>query len=175
MEAKFGLACENCPPGSITPTNLLRLSACSDFSAQAIQKVLWNEEHGAWFDYDLINNVQRPYFVPTNLSPLYFGCYNATNNTELASKVLTYISANGIDAFPGGVPNTLVKSGEQWDFPNAWAPTQYLLSEGLRVLNDERATKLANKWTTRWVRSNYIAYNETGYMFEKVYKRITIE
>lgn len=112
--------------------------------------------------------MQRPYFTPTNLSPLYFGCFNASAGDELAQKVLAYISANSIDAFPGGIPNTLVKSGEQWDFPNAWAPTQYIMTEGLRTLNDKRATELANKWTTRWVRSNYIAYNETGYMYEKV-------
>lgn len=110
--------------------------------------------------------MQRPYYTATNLSPLYFGCFNATE--DLAPKVLAYLNANNIDAFPGGIPNTLVKSGEQWDFPNAWAPTQYIMTEGLRALNDKRATELANKWTNRWVRSNYIAYNDTGYMFEKV-------
>lgn len=113
-----------------------------------------------------MNNMQRPYYTATNLSPLYFGCFNATE--DLAPKVLAYLNANNIDAFPGGIPNTLVKSGEQWDFPNAWAPTQYIMTEGLRALNDKRATELANKWTNRWVRSNYIAYNDTGYMFEKV-------
>lgn len=82
--------------------------------------------------------------------------------------MLAYIDSVGIDSFPGGVPNSLVQSGEQWDYPNVWPPMQYLLCEGLRTLDDKNATDLANKWTTRWTRSNYIAYNETEAMFEKV-------
>lgn len=45
---------------------------------------------------------------------------------------------------------------------------QYIITESLRVLDDKDATELADKWTNRWTRSNYIAYNATKYMFEKV-------
>lgn len=24
--------------------------------------------------------------------------------------------------YPGGIPTSLIKSGHQWDFPNAWPP-----------------------------------------------------
>lgn len=75
---------------------------------QAVQAVLWNEEKGAWFDYDLMNRKQRLYFAPTNLSPLYFGCYDKANKDAIARKVLDYIDASGIDAFPGGLPSTIV-------------------------------------------------------------------
>lgn len=71
---------------------------------KAVQAVLWNEEKGAWFDYDLFNKKPRPYFTPTNLSPLYFGCFDKTNKAEIARKVLGYIDSTGIDAFPGGLP-----------------------------------------------------------------------
>lgn len=37
------------------------------------------------------------------------------------------------------------------------------------LLNSHQmATELANKWTKRWTLSNFIAYNETKYMYEKV-------
>lgn len=118
-----------------------------------------------------------------------FNCYNAANKSAIARKVLAYIDSTGIDAFPGGVPTTLMQTGEQWDYPNAWAPLQQWLSEGLRTLDDKEATDLANKWTNRndfccffflvesssisylfsgWTLSNYIAYKETQSMFEKV-------
>lgn len=42
------------------------------------------------------------------------------------------------------------------------------MAEGLRTLEDTNATNLANKWTRRWTLSNFIAYNETRFMFEKV-------
>lgn len=141
---------------------------CASFFCQAVQAVLWNEEAGTWLDYDLINQKPRPYFVATNLSPLYFGCYNASDKSAIARKALAYIDTVGIDAFPGGVPATLMQTGEQWDYPNAWAPLQHWLAEGLRTLDDKNATELANKWTRRWTLSNYIAYKETKAMFEKV-------
>lgn len=74
-----------------------------------MQAVLWNEEAGAWFDYDLINKKPRPYFSATNLSPLMYSAYNTANKSAIARKVLSYIDSAGIDAFPGGVPTTLVQ------------------------------------------------------------------
>lgn len=82
--------------------------------------MLWNEEAGAWYDFDLINQKPRAYFTATNLAPLMFGCYNTANKSAIARKVLAYIDATGIDAFPGGIPATLRQTGEQWDYPNAW-------------------------------------------------------
>lgn len=130
---------------------------------------MWNEEAGIWYDYDLINQKPRAYFTPSNLSPLIFGCYNTNDKSTLARKILAYIEKAGIDAFPGGVPASLMQTGEQWDYPNAWAPQQHWMSEGLRTLNDKNATELANKWTQRWTLSNYIAFKETKVMFEKVH------
>lgn len=65
------------------------------------------------------------------------------------------------------MPNTLTKSGEQWDWPNVWAPMQYILIYGLENLNDSRASALAYKWAERWVQSNFVAFNDTGAMYEK--------
>lgn len=52
-------------------------------------------------------------------------------------------------------------------FPNVWAPMQYILIYGLENLNDKRASALAYKWAERWVQSNYVAFRETGAMYEK--------
>lgn len=43
-----------------------------------------------------------------------------------------------------------------------------MLIVGLDNLDDERTKKIAQDWAQRWVQSNYIAYKETGAMFEKV-------
>lgn len=56
---------------------------------------------------------------------------------------------------------------EQWDFPNVWPPMQHMLIMGLDGLNDQDAKDLAFKWAQRWVRTNYLAYNETSNMYEK--------
>lgn len=136
-------------------------------SFKAVNEVLWDEASGTWLDYDLINQKRRPYFTPTNLSPLWTNCFNQSQSKRIADKVLGYINQTGIDDYPGGVPNTLYHSGEQWDYPNVWAPMQYILIFGLENLNDERASALAYKWAERWVRSNYVAFRDTGAMYEK--------
>lgn len=91
---------------------------------EAVQAVLWHEDVGAWLDWDLINSKRRDYFVPTNLAPLWTKCFNQANSANISEKVLGYIDKMGIDKYPGGVPNSLQISGEQWDFPNVWPPMQ---------------------------------------------------
>ncbi|XP_051859401.1 trehalase isoform X1 [Drosophila albomicans] len=134
---------------------------------EAIQAVLWNEEAGCWLDYDLINEKPRNYFVPTNLSPLWVKAYNLSESEKISASVLKYIEANNLDSFPGGVPNTLYNTGEQWDLPNVWAPMQYILVEGLDNLGTPEAKALSQRWGQRWVKSNFEAYRETLAMFEK--------
>lgn len=43
----------------------------------------------------------------------------------------------------------------------------HLIIFGLENLQDPRTSDLALKWANRWVRSNWIAYNENDGMFEK--------
>ncbi|XP_041449192.1 trehalase isoform X2 [Drosophila obscura] len=134
---------------------------------QGIQEVLWNEEAGCWLDYDMINEKPRDYFVPTNLAPLFVKAYNISDTEKISASVLSYIEKNKLDTFPGGVPNTLYQTGEQWDFPNVWAPMQYIVVEGLANLNTPAAKELSKKWALRWVKSNFKAYTESFHMYEK--------
>ncbi|XP_030381998.1 trehalase isoform X2 [Scaptodrosophila lebanonensis] len=134
---------------------------------EAIQAVLWNEDVGAWLDYDLINNKPRNSFVPTNLAPLWVKAYNISDSQKISTAVLKYIEENDLDTFPGGVPNTLIQTGEQWDYPNVWPPMQYILVEGLDNLGTPEAKNLSARWGQRWVKSNFEAYRETRSMFEK--------
>lgn len=77
------------------------------FTFKAVNEVLWDEASGTWLDYDLINQKLRPYFTPTNLSPLWTNCFNQSQSQRIAERVLSYINQTGIDNYPGGVPNTL--------------------------------------------------------------------
>lgn len=136
--------------------------------------MLWNEEKGIWFDYDMMNGKSRPYFTPTNLTPLFFGCFDTSNTAAIAQKVLSYIASTKVDDLPGGLPASLIESGQQWDYPNAWPPHQHWVAEGLRQLNDEKATALANKWIQRWTLNNFVVFNNTGYMYEKVMNNLLL-
>jgi len=66
---------------------------------------------------------------------------------------------------PGGVPSSLVTSGQQWDFPNGWAPNVWILVMGLRAYGQEEFAKTI---ADRWVRKNYWMWLKSGgKMFEK--------
>lgn len=134
---------------------------------QAVEAVLWHEDIGAWLDYDIINEEKRDYFYPTNVSPLWTGCFNKTNKEKTIKNVLKYLQNENI-MYQGGVPSSIEQTGEQWDYPNAWPPLQHMMIVGLHNTGDEFAMRLAYEIAERWVRTNYQAFNESGHMFEKV-------
>ena len=39
-----------------------------------------------------------------------------TNNLEKIRKVIQYLEENGSLEYPGGIPTSLIRSGQQWDF-----------------------------------------------------------
>ncbi|XP_008474907.1 trehalase isoform X4 [Diaphorina citri] len=134
---------------------------------EAVTKVLWHDEVGVWLDYDISNEIKRDYFYPSNLSPLWTGCYNQSDTEHYISKVMKYLEKTQIMVNLGGIPTTLEHSGEQWDYPNAWPPLQYIMIMGLHSTNDKWAQDLAYEMTERWVRANFKAFNETHAMYEK--------
>lgn len=136
---------------------------------EAVNQVLWHEEIGVWLDYDILNHIKRDYFYPTNISPLWTMCYNRENTSHYVSKVMKYLEKTQIMVNLGGIPTTLEHSGEQWDYPNAWPPLQYIMIMGLEQTGDSWAQDLAFEMTEKWIRSNYKAFNETNAMYEKVH------
>lgn len=135
---------------------------------EAVTEILWHEEEGVWLDYDLLNDKKRDYFYPSNVAPLLTGCYDRDSETEIVRGVLKYLQKTNVMVNYGGIPASLEHSGEQWDYPNAWPPLQYLMIFGLDKVNDTFAKELAYEISERWVRSNYMGFKETHAMFEKV-------
>ena len=73
-----------------------------------------------------------------------------------------------MDNFEGGIPTTYEHSGEQWDYPNAWPPLQYIVVMGLADTGHSHAMQLANEIATKWVRSNFEVWRQKTAMLEKV-------
>lgn len=83
----------------------------------AIYEVLWDEQLGTWFDFDYIRDRARKYFYPTNLSPLWVQAHHG-NIEVIARRTVNYLHASGATLFPGGIPTSMLQTGQQWDFPN---------------------------------------------------------
>ncbi|KYN44386.1 Trehalase [Trachymyrmex septentrionalis] len=133
----------------------------------AIDNVLWNEDEGIWLDYDMKNKQSRNIFYPSNLSPLYTMSYDWNKRMKYALRSVFYIKKNKIDSYFGGTPASINYTGEQWDFPNAWPPLQSFLILGLYQTQVKPAIDLAKALADRWLKSNYLGYDEYGKMFEK--------
>lgn len=69
---------------------------------KAVEEVLWNEEEGAWLDYDIMNNKSRPFFVSSNLAPLWMNCYDPAKKQHIADRIVDYIERMKLDDYPGG-------------------------------------------------------------------------
>ncbi|CAH0764744.1 unnamed protein product [Diatraea saccharalis] len=139
---------------------------------EAIEKLLWHEDVGAWLDFNLESGRRRDYFYPSNIAPLWTGCYDKARKEYFVNRVINYLDKVKVDVFEGGIPTTFEHSGEQWDYPNAWPPLQYMFVTGLADTNIPHAMQLANDIATKWVRSNFEVWKEKTAMLEKVKKNI---
>ena len=126
---------------------------------QAILHYCWNEELGFFTDYKL--STQHVSAQPTlaGLFPLYV----EIASREQAARVIAKTSSDFLKS--GGLVTTLVEhSGQQWDFPNGWAPLQWVGYMSFKNYND---LDLANELARRWIKLNSKVYFETGKMKEK--------
>jgi alpha,alpha-trehalase len=90
-----------------------------------IDKYLWNEKAGMFFDYNFVKQQQSTYAYVTVFYPLWVG----SASPDQAKAVMKNLS---IFEKPGGLVMSPYETGGQWDFPYAWAPNQLLSDEGMR-------------------------------------------
>ncbi|MGA0559760.1 alpha,alpha-trehalase TreF [Larkinella sp. VNQ87] len=124
----------------------------------AIGQLFWNEHRGFYFDYDLLTRRQT---VPLTLAaafPLFVGLATP----EQAEAVHNRLRESFLQ--PGGWVTTLIRSGEQWDFPNGWAPLQWIVYKGLMNYG---FTETAGEGRDRWLALNDRVFRATGKMMEK--------
>ena len=130
----------------------------ADARADAIRRVLWDDTLNAFGDYDFMHRTLTHRLSAATVYPLYFGV--ATR--EQARSVADTIEQRLLRL--GGLATTTVRSGQQWDQPNGWAPLQYLAVIGLRRYGRDT---LAQTIATRWIDNNVRFYRRTGKLVEK--------
>jgi len=91
----------------------------------AVDRYLWDEQAGLYYDYDFPGRRRRPYLFATTFYPLWAGLASS----EQAQRVLGNLRR--LEA-PGGILTSTNVSGSQWDAPFGWAPLQLIAVQGLR-------------------------------------------
>lgn len=125
---------------------------------EAINKYFWDTDSECYKDYNFkLEHTNAQVTLASNF-PLYFKIasdYQARCQERLMRENFL---------FSGGLVTTLAETGEQWDYPNGWAPLQWISIKGLEHYN---YLDLANTVQNRWLDLNKKVFSETGKMMEK--------
>jgi len=119
----------------------------------ALTEFCWDKNMGYFQDYDFV--AQSFTGIPSLAGMYPFTFRMAT--TDQAEKAAFVIKDKFL--MPGGVVSTLTDNGQQWDYPNGWAPLQWMTIEGLR---NYRHKELANIIKNRWINLNTWSFIEVG-------------
>ena len=140
------------------PARAARFHDLSRRRRRAIVDHLWSSELGVFVDYDHENGAQRHQVTAAALTPLFVGLASPGQAAQTARVVEDRLLAQG------GLRTTTVATGEQWDWPNGWAPLQWMGFAGLdRYGHRSLAVTIAERWSDM-VRAEF---DRTGWLHEK--------
>lgn len=125
---------------------------------ELIRRYHFDSATGSYQDYNFVSQKPTGQLSIAMAFPLFFG---AANDDE-AKQVAATIRAKFLQ--PGGVVTTLAQTDEQWDYPNGWAPMQYIAVKGLLGYHEK---PLAFTIAQRWLAVNEKVYRDEGKMMEK--------
>ena len=158
---------------------LEKFTRASEVRRRAIDAVLWDDDTKRWRDVtfeplvgedaravvrdvgELVFACETPYV--SDFTPLWCGALDA--GSERAYEVVEALRTSKL-VTAKGIATSLVESGQQWDWPNAWAPSTHMLVEAIQ-LYAPREEKYAKELAHSWLRTAYQAWKSTGFMHEK--------
>jgi alpha,alpha-trehalase len=127
---------------------------------ELINKYLWSEERGWFFDYDFVNGKQSDVYSLSGMQPMFFGIAD----TEQAEKIVKNLPLLERDF---GIATTNERPGcreFQWAYPVVWPPLVYITAMSLdRYGFKKDAQRIAQKF----IDINTRLFNKTGRLFEK--------
>lgn len=124
----------------------------------AINRYLWSERKNFYMDYNFHAYKRTSVLSLAAVFPLYAGIATDAQAKHVAQKLKEDFLK------PGGLVTTLIKSGQQWDSPNGWAPLQWVAIEGLKRYGYH---DLAGEIRDRWLELNEKVFKKSRKMVEK--------
>ena len=132
--------------------------------AERMQKLMWNEEHAQYFDYNFRTKIQTQFESASNYFPLWAGLVDSREAYKLVKTLMTQLKEKGgIVGTSRNMDTNLPKDviQRQWDYPNGWAPHQMLIWGGLKNYGFENELKeLVYRWLFM-ITKNAVDYNGT--------------
>lgn len=125
---------------------------------QLLSDYFWDEENKIFKDYNFQTQKQTASETIATIYPLFFKLADSHQAKAVAETITQKF------LFDGGLVTSTKNSGQQWDFPNAWAPFQWI---GFVAMNNYGHHSLAEKIKNNWCKNVERVYENTGKMMEK--------
>ncbi len=124
------------------PERAARWEAWAAERAATMQRLLWDEERGAYCDYDYVNQRRNSHLSLAAFYPMWAGLATPAQAERMVRDLLPRFF------FPGGLVTTLEeRAGRQWAYPNGWAPLQWIVVGGLeRYGYVDEARRIMRAW-----------------------------
>ena len=119
---------------------------------EQINRLMWNEKDGLYYDYNFASKNVRRYPFVTTFYPMWAGIADKKQAARIVENLKLFERA-------GGLQTSTNESGNQWDAPFGWAPMQLIAVKGLRRYgyNEEADRITANFLST--ILKEFIAHN----------------
>lgn len=147
-----------------------------------VEKYMWNAKKGFFFDYDYKNNIQSEFYSLAGFTPLWVKLATYEQALEMVKKLPLFETENGLTVTSKISQAPQVKldkdlskeykitiddilKPKQWDYPNIWAPIEYLTVIGLLrygFIND--ALRIMKKS----INANLKIFKKYGMLLEKM-------
>lgn len=117
-----------------------------------INRLMWDDKDGLYYDYNFASKSVRRYPFVTTFYPMWAGIADKQQAARIVENLKLFER-------PGGLQTSTNESGNQWDAPFGWAPMQLIAVKGLRRYgyNAEADRITANFLST--VLKEFIAHN----------------
>lgn len=131
---------------------------------KAVDKFLWNEKQGLYFDYNVVTMTQSSFVAASTLAPLWAELCSKEQANKLVQNAIPLLKEKGgiagcDKASRGDI--SAERPARQWDYPNGWAPHQMMVWKGLINYGFvEEAQELIYRWLFM-ITKNAVDYNGT--------------
>jgi alpha,alpha-trehalase len=134
------------------PREARRWAARAARRRQLVNRLMWDESDGLYFDYNFNRRELRRYHFVTTFYPLWTGLATRRQAARVAANLWRFECT-------GGLQTSDNVSGNQWDAPYGWAPMQFIAAEGLRRYGFHTAADRISLNFLSLVLKDFLAHN----------------
>ncbi len=124
----------------------------------AINQYFYGENDGWYYDYNISEQKLNNQKTIAGITPFFFNI----PPQDYIEKAVKFFEKNFLK--DGGAVTTLINTEQQWDWPNGWAPLQWIT---IKALDNYGRKDIAEELAHRWAMLNIKVYRNTGKLMEK--------